>query len=232
LDDSRWERWANLGGILFVVLLVVTIALGGSPPKMSDSQAKIADYINDHLDEIKWAGYIGALATIPLFFWLGSVWRLMRRAEGGIPRLGVVAVAGAVFAAAMAGAAGLVLNTMALRGVVGTGGGTGTKFFYTLSWAFNAAGAVGIAIFVSAFSIVITRTGILPKLLGWFGLLVALVLVIGGASMASEDETLMALVLIGLTGALIFVLAASILMLVRSPRELVEVDVIVVDTPA
>jgi len=213
VDDAKWERAGNVGGILFVVLVVVTIVLGGSPPKTSDSGVKIAKYFADHRDDIRWAGFIGALATIPLFVWLGSVWRLVRRAEGGVPRLAVVALAGIVFGAVMAGAAGLVANAMALRGVVGTGGVSGTKFFFTLSWMFNAGSAVGVAIFIGAFSVALIRSGILPKVLGWFGALVALVLVVGSASMASENDTLMVLVFVGLTGALIFVLAASVLML-------------------
>ncbi|MEX2100595.1 MAG: hypothetical protein WEB19_04195 [Acidimicrobiia bacterium] len=229
MDDSKWERWGNLGGILFAVLVIVTVVISGSPPKISDSPAKIANYFVEHADDLKWAGYIGALATIPLFFWLGSVWRLLRRADGGVPRLGAIALAGLVFAAAMAGVAGLVMNAMALRGVAGTGGADGTKFFYTLSWVFNAAGAIGIAIFLSAFSIAIMRTGILPKILGWFGAVVALVLVVGAASMASEDDVLMTLVFVGLAGALIFVVAASILML-RAPRVVAEIDIVITES--
>lgn len=231
MDDSKWERWGNLGAILFVVLVVVTIVLGGSPPKLTDSPAKIAKYFVDHADDIKWAGYIGTLATIPLFVWLGSVWRLLRRADGGIPRLGVVALAGIVFGSAMVGGSGLIANAMALRGVAGTGGADGTKFFYTLSWMFNAASAIGIAIFIGAFSVAIVRTGILPKVLGWFGELVALVLVIGAASMASENDTLFTLVFVGLAGALIFVLAASILML-RAPRVVAEIDIVITESVA
>lgn len=229
MDDSKWERWGNLGGILFVVLLVVTIVLGGSPPKTSDSAAKIAKYFVDHGDEIRWAGFIGALASVALFFWMGSVWRLLRRAEGGIPRLAVVALAGVVFGSVTGVASGLVANAVALRGVVGSGGASGTKFFYTLSWVFNAASGVGIAVFISAFSITILRSGILPKVLGWFGELVALVLLVGSASMASETDALGVVLLVGLTGALIFVLAASILML-RAPRTIEEIDITVMVT--
>jgi hypothetical protein len=172
----------------------------------------------DHGDDIKWAGFIGALASVAIFFWLGSVWRLLRRAEGGVPRLAVVALAGVVLGSAIGVASGLVTSTMALRGVAGTGGLAATKFFYTLSWVLTAASAIGIAVFVSAFSIAIIRTGILPKILGWFGELVALVLLVGSASIASEDDTLMVVVLVGLTGALIFVLAASILMLLATNK--------------
>jgi hypothetical protein len=224
MDDSKWERAGNFGGILFVVLIVVTIVLGGSPPKTTDSPAKIAKYFVDHGDDIRWAGYIGALATIALFWWLGSVFRLLRRAEGGVPRLAIIAAAGIVFASAMAAVSGLVANAIALRGVAGTGGADGTKFFYTLSWVLSAGGLIGIAIFVSAFSVGILRSGVLPKALGWFGAVVALAGVIGAASMASDSDALAVLTLVAFTGATIFVLAASILML-RAPRTITEIDI-------
>jgi hypothetical protein len=226
MDDAKWERAGNLGGILFVVLVVITIVLGGSPPKTSDSGAKIAKYFVDHGDDIRWAGIIGALATVPLFFWLGSVWRLVRRAEGGVPRLAVVGLAGIVFGSALGVVSGLVSNTMALR-PFGPGSAAGYKFFYTLSWTFTAASAIGIALFISAFSIAIIRTGVLPKVVGWFGELVALVLLVGSVSLASDNDTLFVLTFVGLTGALIFVLAASILML-RAPRVIAELDMEVV----
>ena len=73
-------------GILFVVLVAVSAFLPGSPPKTSDSAAKIFKFVGDNGDELRWAAYIGGLAVIPLFWWLGSVWRLMRRGEGGSPR--------------------------------------------------------------------------------------------------------------------------------------------------
>src|ERR1700704_4099555 len=87
MDDSKWERWSALGGILFVVLILVSAFLPGSPPKTSDSAAKIAKFVVDKHDELRWAAYLGALAAVPLFWFAGAVWRLLRRAEGGEPRL-------------------------------------------------------------------------------------------------------------------------------------------------
>ena len=116
--------------------------------------------------------------------------------------------------------------------MAGTGGASGTKFFFTLSWVFNAASAIGIAVFIGAFSIAIIRTGILARLLGWFGELVALVLLVGSASMASDDEALMTVVFVGLTGALIFVLAASILMFRGAPRVVAEIDIVITESVA
>jgi len=36
MDDSKWERWGALGGILFVVMVVVAAFLPGSPPTTND----------------------------------------------------------------------------------------------------------------------------------------------------------------------------------------------------
>ena len=63
MDDSKWERWSALGGVLFVIMILVGAFLPGSPPKTSDSASKIAKFIADKPDELRWAGFIGALAT-------------------------------------------------------------------------------------------------------------------------------------------------------------------------
>ena len=65
MDDSKWERWGALGGILFVIMVLVSVFLPGSPPKTSDSAAKIVKFFADNGDEIRWAGYIGLLAHHP-----------------------------------------------------------------------------------------------------------------------------------------------------------------------
>ena len=117
MDDAKWERWAGLGGILFVILVLVSAFLPGNPPMQTDSTAKIARYFNQHRDDIRWAAYIGSVAAVPFLWWLGSVWARLRRSEGATPRLAVVAVAGGIFGTVMATAASLVLSTVAIRGL-------------------------------------------------------------------------------------------------------------------
>ena len=55
--------------------------------------------------------------------------------------------------------------------------------------------------FVGAFSVVIMRTGVLPKALGWLGALVALACVIGAAAVASDRTRSGTSTLVGFTGA-------------------------------
>jgi hypothetical protein len=226
VDDSKWERWGALGGILFVIMVLVSVFLPGSPPKTSDSAAKIVKYFGDNGDEIRWAGYIGLLATIPLFWWLSSVWRLMRRGEGGSPRLAVMALGGAVFAAVTAAIAAVILSVIPLVGLGSVGPGA-ARFFYVLSANLGASPLIGIAALIGAFSAVIIRSGVLPVLLGWLGALVALLALVGAAVVATTNDTLFTISSIGFAAASLWVLIVSIFML-RGAREVVEVDVIVV----
>ena len=72
-----------------------------APPKPNDSTAKIVKFVTDKNDQLRWAGFVGVLASIVLLGWLGAVWRLLRRAEGGVVRLAVGAALGAAMAAAL-----------------------------------------------------------------------------------------------------------------------------------
>jgi hypothetical protein len=146
VDDSKWERWGALGGILFVVIVAVSAIIPGSPPKTSDSSVKMLHFLEDNGDAVRVAAVLGGLAIVPLFWWLGSVWRLMRRGEGGSPRLAVTALGGAVFASVMAAIGGVLLAVMPIVGARSLGS-TGVRFFYILST--NLAVATEFALAVS-----------------------------------------------------------------------------------
>jgi hypothetical protein len=188
MDDSRWERWSALGGILFVVLILASAFVPGSPPKASDSAAKIAKFVTDKHDEIRWAAYLSGLAAVALLWFSGAVWRFLRRAEGGSPRLTVVSVLGAGFALVMGTIGAVVLGVLGIVGVAGSGGAAGARVLYLLS--FNITGTIpfGVAVFVGAFSLVVIRSRVLPVALGWIGVLLAVVFVVGGGVVASTRD--------------------------------------------
>jgi Domain of unknown function (DUF4386) len=213
VEDSKWERWSALGGILFIVLIIVSAFMPGTPPKTSDSAAKIARFFNDNGDAIRWAAFVGAVGTIGLFWFLGGVWRVLRRAEGGDPRLTVVAVAGAIFAAVMGAVGSITLSAIGIAGVVGSGGASGTKFFYVLSTNLGLGTVIGIAVFLTAFSVVILRTGVFPKLLGWFGVLIAVVAVVSAAAVSSTRDVFFNLSFVAFIGFALWLLIISVMML-------------------
>ena len=216
MEEAKWERWSAFGALGFVVLVIVTVILPGSPPKPSDSQAKIANFIFDNSKELRWSAFIGALATVLLFWWAGSVWRMLRRAEGGSPRLTVVAIAGLVFGTALFAVGSVVMSATAMAVIPGGGGVHDVKLLFLLQGALAAGGGVGVAVFVGAFSIVVIRSHVLPAALGWYGGLVAVVLVAAAAGMASTKDVYFVVGFIGFAGLLIWLVITAILML-RAP---------------
>src|SRR5205085_6074918 len=95
-------------------LVIASIAISGSNPKASDSAAKIFKEFHDHRDGLKNGAFVGALAALPILFWAGSLWARMRRAEGGQPRLALIAVLALVFAGAAQTASGGINAAVAL----------------------------------------------------------------------------------------------------------------------
>ena len=216
MDDSKWERWSALGGIIFAVLIAVCGFLPGSPPKTSDSAAKIVKFITDKGDELRYAAYLGGVAIVALFWWLGGVWRLMRAHEGSSPRLAVVATSGAIFAAVCATLGGVILGMMPIVGVQALGP-QGTRVFYVMATNIAITTVFGIAVFVGAFSALIIRTRMLPSALGWIGALLALVAVAGGGVVASTRDVFFVLSAITFIGFILWVIVVSAMML-RAPR--------------
>ncbi|HLM18529.1 MAG TPA: hypothetical protein VK549_11965 [Acidimicrobiia bacterium] len=214
MEDRNWERWGALGGILFVVLVAITALLPGYPPRTGDSARKITDFIADNGDEIRWAATTGGLAVIALFWWLGSVWRLMRRGEGGSPRLTVVAFAGAVFAAVMATIGAVSLAVIPVIGTH-TFANSQVRYFYILSADLAVATLFGAAVFVGAFSLLIIRRHVLPAIIGWLGLIVALLGVVGGPVVSSTRDVFFYASFVAFISFLVWVIIVSILMFVE-----------------
>ena len=216
MDDTKWERWGALGGIVFAVLVLVTVILPGEPPGIGDSTSDVVEFIADKGDELRYSAYIGGVATIFLFWWLGSLWRLMRRLEGGSPRLTVAALAGGVLASVFAGIGGIMLGALPIIGVRTLGPG-GARAFYVVATCLGFAALFGIAVLVGSASILFIRMRSMG-LLGWFGVVVAVVSVFGGYAVASTRDELMALGVIGFLGALLWVVILSVFMLRRAPE--------------
>ena len=211
MDDRSSERSLTLAGVVFVVLMLVSAFLPGSPPKPDDSAGKIVKFVADNGDQLRWAGFVGTLAAIVLLAWLGAIWRTMRVAEGGVPLLAVGAALGAVLAAAVLVVGGVVMSVVAIVGPAQIGL-QGTRFFYLLFNGLGAAGGMAIALFIGSFSSVIIRTGVLPRVMGWLGALDALVLLAAGGAVASTRDIFFLLGFIGFVGAAAWILVTSVLM--------------------
>ena len=96
------ERWAPLGGIVFVVLMVVGSILVGDVPGPDAPEQEIADYLADsdnHTRNIIGA-YLWVVGALAFLWFLTRLRSDLRRAEGGTGALSNLAFgAGVAFAA-------------------------------------------------------------------------------------------------------------------------------------
>jgi len=183
MDDKKYEKWAVLGGVVFVLLSVVGAFLAGSPPKVSDPDGKIVTFTKDNQDALRVASYLAGLSLVFFLFFLGAVGSRLRRAGVGSGRLAATAVMGGVALAAIAGASFGINAYGALHPLESAT----TYRLATVILGFLAFAAV---VFTEATSIVIVRTKFLPAWLGWFGGLVALLWLVGGAAVSTENDTI------------------------------------------
>jgi hypothetical protein len=114
-------------------------------------------------------------------------------------------------AGALLNAGGVLLSAMAIVGPA-TMGAANTRTLYLISYDLGAAGAMGLALFVGSFSSVIIETRVLPRVMGWLGALVAVVLLAAGGGIASTRNVFFVLTMIGFIGFALWTIVVSILM--------------------
>jgi hypothetical protein len=207
MNDSKWARYAAIGGVAFVVLNIVGAILSGSPPSGNDSATKIANYYVDKGDGLKAALWLGGIASVGLVWWFGSLWRRMSRAEGGAHRLSVVSLLGLGLGGALFLASAAVNAAIALRA---SDVGEGARVFYTLSLVLLAGSGFGLAIHLLATNALALRSKMLPTWLGWLGLVAGLAFLLAGVLGSATDNAsgLMA-GFVGFIGFSVWVLGVS-----------------------
>jgi hypothetical protein len=184
-DEGKWERYGALGGIVFVILLIVAGVIGGSTPNTSDSAAKILKHYQDNKDGIKVSAFLNGLAAVPVLWWAGSLWARLRRAEGGQPRLALVAVLGLLLTGAAQVVAHTIDATVALE--LKDVGATEAKFFYVLTQGLSSGGSFGLAGLVLATSVLALRAHAFPAWLGWIGVLDGILFLVAGYGLATTS---------------------------------------------
>jgi hypothetical protein len=159
---------APLTGALFVVLVLVAFfALGGNTPDGKDSAAKVVSFYKDNNDKEIAAAIVLALSGVPLLYFSALVRDMGRAASSGrsaLPGLafggGVVAATGFMTAAAL---------HFALADYADNVQPTAAQAMNAIDNDFFLPFAIGVVTLVFAASLMAIRTGLLPKWLGWVG---------------------------------------------------------------
>ncbi|MDQ3608206.1 MAG: hypothetical protein M3459_04800 [Actinomycetota bacterium] len=178
---------AALSGIVFVVLVVVHAILLGSPPTLEDPSGEIVRYLADKDAEFKVGAYLQGLAVVAFLWFLGSVWQVVRVSEGGPGRLSVVAVAATAVLVALVGVHIAILTGLALRADEGLDAAV-VSYLYVISFVALALSAFAAAALTGAIGVVILRHGALPRWLGVFSLVSAVLWLLAGVGATTESE--------------------------------------------
>src|SRR6266542_3034039 len=176
----RWERWSPLAGVLAVAGMVITFGLIGSTPGANDSDAKITAYYTSHSHQTRnIVGFLVFLAAILLLIVFFSVLRTrLVAAEGGMGRLGALALGSGVASAVLWPGAVILFTGPALTADDTSKFKLDPNTFRLLNdtgYEFWIGAVVAGALVVWATSAVALRTGLLPRWFGWLGILVGII---------------------------------------------------------
>jgi hypothetical protein len=174
------DRVAAVTGVLFVVVLLAGLYVAPDLVYPEEQVGGVSGtfYVNYESRLLAQAVLFGVASVLFLFF-LGGLRAFLARAEGREPRLApVVLAAGAVFTGLGLLQAAVLTALVALRGnelgVRAEGSGWAARALFYLEGAIGDLALFPFAAFLAAAAVVLVRTRVLPRWLGWVGAAVGL----------------------------------------------------------
>ena len=174
--NNKWERWATLSGVLAVPFWVVGVALISTKVKGSKGPEILANY-HKHSDGTLVAGLLWSIGILLFIWFLGSLRSRYLVAEGGTGRLTALAYGGGIAAATI----GMLIPVADEVGALNKNDfdASGAAVLHHFSDGFFVAAEYTLPVFFFASAILALRYAALPKWLGWFSVLIGIVLLIG-----------------------------------------------------
>jgi hypothetical protein len=177
------KRWAApIGGIIFVVLMVVGSMLVGDVPGPNAPEQEIANYLADSANHTRniIGAYLWAVGAVAFLWFFTRLRSDLRTAEGGTGALSNLAFgAGVAFTAVWIVSAATFVSVayaIALRDAPLSDPDLVRVLPTTGRLLLLLGGGFAGSLFVLASSLVILRTGLFARWLGWLGIVAAIVL--------------------------------------------------------
>jgi hypothetical protein len=153
---------------------------------------------------------------VAVLFWLGALWRFMRKAEGAGPMLATSAVAGGVLTAALTAVGGIMLGAVAILRLQNGIAPSGVRFFYVLGNNLVLAGGFGVIVLLASVSFLVLRSDLMPRWVAALGGVDIVLWIVACGAVTSTKDFIFYFGFAALTVFAIWVLVVSILML-RAP---------------
>ncbi|HZA90500.1 MAG TPA: hypothetical protein VE401_09725 [Solirubrobacterales bacterium] len=163
---SRSNDWiAPLTGVVFVVLLAITLILAGEGVDPKDGVEEVLAYYSDNEGEVMASGFLGGFAVVFFLFFAGWLRKVLREAEGPGGVLSAVSFAGAIVFAV----GGAVASTLAIALAESFDDidPSALEAVNAIAYNYFIPFAVGFSTFLLATGISAVRHGALPGWLGW-----------------------------------------------------------------
>ncbi len=216
----RWERYTWAAGIIFVLGLLAEIGIAvGIPLNQDDSAAKMATELDRHADRLLAIACLSVIYAPAFVVYLWRLYHLLRGAPGPPRTLASLLLVGGVLQVALHGVSDI--------GITGLLGAKLASFavhedpglaytLYLMTFALDSVGDVFGSLFAIAAGLLVFRSGLLPRWLGWVAILTGVLFLLQGFGLGGVIAMFgLVLDLIAYVLFVVFVLGSSILMLRR-----------------
>jgi hypothetical protein len=218
MSGRQWQRLGALSGFLFVALTLATL-FEPEEPDADEPTSTIAQAISDDRTAHILFTYIAEIAAVLFLFFVAALWSMLRRAEPAAGASMVALMGGLGFSVIEIGRHGAFLalveaadkgrESAAIRALLELDNTLFTGSIFALV-AFHA----GVAL-----SVIPLRS--LPAWLGWWAAALALLFTVAALGIFSDDyegPLFDVLLPLGLLAHLLWLLMASVVMLLRARR--------------
>ena len=170
----RWSRLGSLSGILFVLLVIASNAVGGGFPENAESPTKVIAFYQAHKTGQQLSASITAAAVVVGLYFFGCLRAYLRRAAVADDILAIAFAGAVLFGAAGCVNAGLQWSLAAVPDKLTPEAAQALNVLGKDNLATGFFGA-GLATLMLFYGIAMLRTRLLPAWLGWvsivFGIL-------------------------------------------------------------
>ena len=188
MQTPRRDFWTPVAGVLAAVTFIVGLALVANGPESDDSDAEVLAWYakQGHRVSVIIGVYVLAFCGLFLLWFASGLRERLRAAEGSGGRLSNVALGGAVVCVGLLYVGSFAMAAVpageSLGGVTAVSDADVARFLPQMGFGAILVGAMfGAIALIDAASIVIYRSGILPRWLAWLGFVCALLLLFAAA---------------------------------------------------